>query len=112
MRHAMIKVAVWVAVCGMIDANTDYYTLFAHSVQGCLSATGLLNGSNGGSFVHWLKETPTPDFSKQERQSGCGSRRGDGAHQSGARTPVCRPEEDGGDFTMGTSRQDLGYDGP
>ena len=69
-----------------------YYSvpvLFAHSVQGCLlaviacssnsswlcsSATGLLNGSNGGSFVHWLKETPTPDFSKQERQSGCGSR--------------------------------------
>jgi hypothetical protein len=30
MRHAMIKVAVWVAVCGMIDANTDYYMLINH----------------------------------------------------------------------------------
>ena len=106
-----------------------YYSvpvLCAHSVQGCLlaviacsansswlcsSATGLLNGSNGGSFVHWLKETPTPDFSKQERQSGCGSRWGDGDAVA-LGTPVCRPGEDGGDFTVGTSRQDLGYDGP
>ena len=30
MRHAMIKVAVWVAVCSMIDANTDYYMLINH----------------------------------------------------------------------------------
>jgi hypothetical protein len=28
-----------------------------------------------GSFVHWLNETPTPDFSKQERQSGDGAER-------------------------------------
>jgi hypothetical protein len=26
----MIKVAVWVAVCSMIDANTDYYMLINH----------------------------------------------------------------------------------
>jgi hypothetical protein len=30
MRHAMIKVASWVAVCSMIDADTDYYMLISH----------------------------------------------------------------------------------
>ena len=35
-----------------------------------------------------------------------------GWRRRGSRTPVFRPEEDGGDFTVGTSRQDLGYDGP
>jgi hypothetical protein len=54
--------------------------------------------------------TETARYSEQ-RWRWCGSRRGDG-DGAALTTPVRRAEDGNGDFTVETSRRDLGYDGP
>jgi len=57
-----------------------------------------------------VARTETARYSEQ-RWRRCGSRRGDG-DGAALTTPVRRAEDSSGDFTVGTSHQDLGYDGP